>query len=214
MAKDYLESCAPNAILFTFGDNDTYPLWYAQEVEGIRTDIRVINTSLLGIDWYINQLRYKVNNSDSIDVIWTPAQIEAVGLAETLVAELKAADIVVIAASMINFGPSSTLKAWIDHIVWPGVTMVPSHEGPRGLITGKKVFIVAASGGIYSSGPMAANDMLVPYLKQILGFIGLSDFETIRVEAQSFGPEDALRSVDAALTQVATLKLSANSTGR
>jgi FMN-dependent NADH-azoreductase len=144
----------------------------------------------------------------------TPAQIEAVGLAETLVAELKAADIVVIAASMINFGPSSTLKAWIDHIVWPGVTMVPSHEGPRGLITGKKVFIVAASGGIYSSGPMAANDMLVPYLKQILGFIGLSDFETIRVEAQSFGPEDALRSVDAALTQVATLKLSANSTGR
>lgn len=76
VAKDYLESCAPNAVIFTFGDNDTYPLWYAQEVEGVRKDIRVINNSLLGIDWYINQLRYKVNDADSLDVLWTPEQIE------------------------------------------------------------------------------------------------------------------------------------------
>ncbi|HVS95039.1 MAG TPA: DUF2723 domain-containing protein, partial [Puia sp.] len=75
LAKDYLESCPPNAMLFSFGDNDTYPLWYAQEVEGIRPDVRVIVNTLLGTDWYMNSLRYKVNQNDSFDVIFTPEQI-------------------------------------------------------------------------------------------------------------------------------------------
>jgi len=76
IGKDYLESCQKDAILVSFGDNDTYPLWYAQEVEKIRPDLRVINYSLLGTDWYINELRYKVNESAPTDVIFTPQQIE------------------------------------------------------------------------------------------------------------------------------------------
>jgi len=77
MAVDYLESCAPNAILFTQGDNDTYPLWYAQEVENIRPDIRIINLSLLGVDWYIDQLHYSMNNAKAIKLSFNWDQIKS-----------------------------------------------------------------------------------------------------------------------------------------
>ncbi|HTQ64326.1 MAG TPA: DUF2723 domain-containing protein [Puia sp.] len=75
LAKDYLESCPPNAILISSEDNDTYPLWYAQEVEGIRPDVRIVITTLLSSDWYMNQLRYKINQSAPADIIFTPEQI-------------------------------------------------------------------------------------------------------------------------------------------
>ncbi len=74
VAFNTLSACAPNAVLFTFGDNQTYPLWYIQEIEGFRKDVRIINTSLLGIDWYVDQLNYRINDADAVPMMWKKDQ--------------------------------------------------------------------------------------------------------------------------------------------
>jgi len=119
----------------------------------------------------------------------TPEQVEAVKVAQELVDELKTADVIVLGSGMINFGPSSQLKAWFDHVTWPRVTFGYGDTGPKGLLTDKKVYLVAAAGGVFSEGAWAPFDFQTRYLLHLLSFIGLTDVEVVRVEGTVLGAD-------------------------
>jgi len=122
----------------------------------------------------------------------TPTQRAAVRRSDLLIDELFAADVLVIAVPMINFTIPSTLKAWVDHVTRRGRTFVYGEGGPKGLVTGKRVILVQAKGGVYS-GSMQPSDFLAPYLKHMLGFLGMTDVRVIDVEGTSLGPDAAER---------------------
>ena len=132
----------------------------------------------------------------------TSAQKSALSLSDELLTELFAADILIIAAAMINFGIPSSLKAYIDYIVRPGVTFRYGANGPEGLVRGKKAYLVVARGGQYSQHPMQGLNFQDTYLKAALGFIGITDVEVIAVEGIAFGPEVAEKALNAALARV------------
>jgi FMN-dependent NADH-azoreductase len=127
----------------------------------------------------------------------TRNQSVAVALSDALIAELSAADALVLAVPMYNFGPPSTLKAWIDHVVRAGRTFSYSANGVEGLVKGKRAILVLARGGVYSEGPYKPFDFQEPYLRAILGFIGITDVEVVDVAGvavSAIGPEKALAS--------------------
>lgn len=132
----------------------------------------------------------------------TSAQKAALSLSDKLLVELLAADTLVIAAGMINFDIPSSLKAYVDYVVRPGVTFRYGEKGPEGLVKGKKAYIVVARGGIYIQGPMQAYNFQDTYLKTALGFIGITDVEVIAVEGIAFGPELAEKALSTALARV------------
>ena len=119
----------------------------------------------------------------------TPAEQEARNLSDRLIAELRAADVIVIGAPMYNFSVPTTLRSWFDHVLRAGETFRYSEAGPEGLLAGKKVIVVESRGGFYSEGPGAAMDGQEPYLRQLLGFIGLTDVTFVRAEKIGYGPD-------------------------
>lgn len=119
-------------------------------------------------------------------------------LSDTLVDEVLAADIIVIGSAMINFTVTSTLKSWFDFIARAGGTFRYTENGPEGLVKGKRVVVVEAKGGVYSDGPMKVHDYQQPWIRFILGFLGMTDVEIIQVEGQALGPDRASQGVSEA----------------
>ncbi|KPF71153.1 FMN-dependent NADH-azoreductase [Bosea sp. AAP35] len=132
-----------------------------------------------------------------------PAQAAAKQLSDTLVAELKAADVIVIGAPMYNFGIPSTLKAWFDHVLRAGVTFKYGEAGPEGLLTGKRAIVVESRGGLYSSGPAQPMDSQEPHLRTLLRFIGIADITFVRAEKLGFGPEARQQAINDAQAELA-----------
>lgn len=110
----------------------------------------------------------------------TEAQKQTLALSDRLIEELRAADTLVIGTPVYNFGIPATLKAWVDQIARAGVTFRYTEDGPEGLLKGKKAVVAFASGGV----PMgAAMDHVTPYLKTVLGFVGITEVEFLDIEA-------------------------------
>ncbi|MBM4918126.1 FMN-dependent NADH-azoreductase [Vibrio parahaemolyticus] len=125
-----------------------------------------------------------------------------VDLSDTLIEEVKAADTLVIAAPMYNFTIPTQLKNWIDLIARAGVTFKYTENGVQGLIEGKKAIVVTTRGGIHKDSP---TDNVTPYLRTVLGFVGITDVEFVYAEALNMGEDAASKGISEAQSQLATM---------
>jgi FMN-dependent NADH-azoreductase len=132
----------------------------------------------------------------------TQAQADRVAFNDQLIAELKAADVIVLTAPMINFGVTTQLKNWIDAVARAGATFKYGANGPEGLVTGKQVIVVSTRGGVYRGQPA---DNIVPYLQLTLGFLGMTDVKFVLAEGLNMGEEAAAKGLATAREEIAAL---------
>ncbi len=134
----------------------------------------------------------------------TEEQQKIISLSDQLIEEVKSADTLVIAAPMYNFTIPTQLKNWFDLIARAGVTFKYTEAGVQGLIEGKKAVVITTRGGIHKD---AASDIVTPYLKTILGFIGITDVEFVYAEALNMGEEPAAKGIESAQSQLEAIAL-------
>ncbi|MYN04637.1 FMN-dependent NADH-azoreductase [Pseudoduganella sp. DS3] len=151
---------------------------------------------------------HPVLDESALQALFTPAdqrspeQAARVALDDALIAQVQAADVIVLGAPMYNFGITVQLKSWFDAIARAGVTFKYTENGPLGLLQGKKVYVATSRGGMHKD---AATDTQFPHLKLFLAFIGLTDVEYVFIEGQGYGPEVAAQQKAAADARVEEL---------
>ncbi len=133
------------------------------------------------------------------------AERKSRALSDELIAELRAADTIVIGAPMYNFGVPTALRAWFDYVLRAGETFSYSEAGPKGLLTGKRVIVIESRGGLYSEGPASAIDFQEPYLRHLLGFVGLTDVTFVRAEKIGYGPDARAAAMTQARREISRL---------
>jgi FMN-dependent NADH-azoreductase len=132
----------------------------------------------------------------------TPEQAARVALDDALIAQVQSADAIVLGVPMYNFGTPVQLKAWVDAIARAGVTFRYTESGPEGLLKGKKVYVALARGGRYRG---TEADAQVPWLKTVLGFLGMTDIEFVYAEGLAMGEDSATRAFAEAQEQIDAL---------
>ena len=132
----------------------------------------------------------------------TPEQQAVVDYSDALIGELKRADVVVLGLPMYNFGVPSTLKAYFDHVARVGETFKYTEKGPVGLLTGKRVYVFAARGGMYAGTP---NDTQTPFIRTFLSFLGMSDIEFVYAEGLAISEASKEQGLDRARAHIDAL---------
>lgn len=152
--------------------------------------------------------RHPVLDSQALGALFTPAeartpeQKDRVAQDDATIAQLQAADVVVIGVPLYNFGEPVQLKAWIDSISRAGVTFRYGENGPEGLVKGKKVYVAFARGGKYRDTPA---DTQTPYLRNILGFLGMTDVTFLHAEGLAMGEEAAAKALAEVEAEIASI---------